>query len=93
MSDPYVPANKLWRVVLRLFRTPALTMPWGRVYYRAEIRKPGLEWMDIRLHEDVHLEQIARMGGTLFAITYIWQLARYGYWQAPLEIEARAAYE
>jgi hypothetical protein len=93
MSDPFVPANAFWRCVLTLCRTPALTMPWRTVYYLPEVRKPTLHWMDIRLHEDVHIEQIDRMGGTTFALVYIWQLIRYGYWNAPLEIEARAAHE
>ena len=92
--DTYVPANALWRRVLKTFDTPALTMPWRTVYYDATVRRDQpILWMEVRLHEDVHIEQIDRMGGIKFAVIYLCQLARYGYWNAPLEIEARAAHE
>ena len=60
---------------------------WHTIYVM-----PGYEnvhWL-IR-HETKHLEQIERDGRLLFAAQYLWWLARYGYWNNPYEIEARAA--
>ncbi len=42
-------------------------------------------------HEAEHLRQIERDGRLVFAVRYLWWLARYGYWNNPYEIEARAA--
>ena len=42
-------------------------------------------------HERKHLEQIERDGRILFSVKYLWWLARYGYWNNPYEVEARAA--
>jgi len=41
-------------------------------------------------HELVHVAQYQRLGGTWpFLRDYLWQCLREGYWNAPLEIEAR----
>ncbi len=41
-------------------------------------------------HELVHVAQYERLGGTWpFLRDYLWQCLREGYWNAPLEIEAR----
>ena len=60
---------------------------WNTIYVL-----PGHE-TDERLlrHERCHLEQIERDGRLLFGIRYLWWLARYGYWNNPYEIAARAA--
>lgn len=60
---------------------------WNTIYLL-----PGSE-LDERLirHEVAHLEQIERDGRLLFTLKYMWWLARYGYWNHPYEIEARAA--
>lgn len=42
-------------------------------------------------HEAKHLEQIKRDGRLVFAVRYLYWLARYGYKNNPYEIEARAA--
>jgi len=59
---------------------------WNTIYLR-----PGYE-NDAALirHEKAHLEQIERDGRVLFSIRYLWWLARYGYWDNPYEVEARA---
>lgn len=81
-------AGPVWHVILSVFRTPAMTMPWGRVYVaRHAVGLPY--WREIVAHERAHLEQIARDGAVWFSIRYLWGLARYGYWQMPYEIEAR----
>jgi hypothetical protein len=42
-------------------------------------------------HEVQHVRQWHRYGRVGFLVRYLWQCARYGYTNAPLEIEARAA--
>lgn len=53
---------------------------------------PGSE-TDLRLrrHESAHWEQARRMGVIRWYVTLLWQYAKYGYWNAPLEREARSA--
>lgn len=41
-------------------------------------------------HEICHVRQWWRYGLVAFPIVYLWQLWHYGYWDAPLEVEARA---
>ena len=61
-------------------------------FWRVIYILPGHEH-DQRLlrHERKHLEQIEREGRLLFAIKYSWWTLRYGYWNNPYEVEARAA--
>lgn len=60
---------------------------WGVIYMI-----PGYETNERLLrHERCHLAQIERDGRIVFAIKYLWWLARYGYWNNPYEVEARAA--
>jgi hypothetical protein len=33
---------------------------------------------------------LARMGTVRYYLTYLYQVLRYGYWDAPMEVEARA---
>jgi hypothetical protein len=42
-------------------------------------------------HEQAHWRQWQRMGTVRYYATYVWQVLRYGYHDAPMEIEARAA--
>ena len=60
---------------------------WDTVYLM-----PGSE-NDASLirHEARHLEQIERDGRVVFAVKYLYWLARYGYRNNPYEMDARAA--
>ena len=40
-------------------------------------------------HEQVHWQQWQRMGTVKYYATYLWQVLRYGYRNAPMEREAR----
>ena len=40
-------------------------------------------------HEQTHWRQYERMGAVRFYVTYLWLLMRHGYWNHPMEIEAR----
>lgn len=41
-------------------------------------------------HEMVHIEQYKRYGLIRFLVLYLWYSARYGYYNNPLEVEARS---
>jgi hypothetical protein len=83
----FVKAEGFWLKVLDLLGCDGLTMPWRTVYIRPAC------WHDKGLwaHEFVHLAQIDRMGPIWFSIRYLYELARYGYRDMPMEIEAREA--
>lgn len=53
---------------------------------------PGHEHnVSLLRHERCHLEQIKREGRLRFAIGYLWELVRHGYWNNKYEVAARAA--
>ena len=63
------------------------TSCWGVIYMA-----PGYELHEALLrHERKHLEQMQRDGKLVYSIKYSYWLLRYGYWNNPYEIEARAA--
>jgi hypothetical protein len=52
------------------------------------------EWMQdarLRRHEAEHWRQARELGTLRFYAVYLYQLIRFGYWDAPLEVAARAA--
>ena len=60
--------------------------PWGIYILPAAMHSQRL----IR-HEQAHWRQWQRMGTVRYYATYLWQVARYGYRNAPMEVEARNA--
>ena len=79
------PARGLIRAWLRLWGFHGIALPpWG-IFILAE------RLADDRLirHEQVHWAQYQRMGAVKFYATYLWQVIRYGYRNAPMEREAR----
>jgi hypothetical protein len=82
----FVMASGFWLWVINRLGCDGLTMPWRTIYMRPEyFYEP-----ELRAHELVHIDQINRLGPVTFSIVYLWQMAKYGYWNMPLEIEARA---
>lgn len=80
-------ATGLFRAYMRLCGFKGWTSFWATVYVL-----PGYESSSRLLrHEAKHLEQIEREGRVRFACKYLWQLCRYGYRNAPYEVEARRA--
>ena len=81
------PARGLIDWVLRRtgFHGVALA-PWGIYILPAAMHSQRL----IR-HEQAHWRQWLRMGTVRYYATYLWQIVRYGYENAPMEVEARAA--
>lgn len=60
--------------------------PWGIYILPAAMHSQRL----IR-HEQAHWRQWQRMGAIRYYATYLWQIVRYGYRNAPMEVEARNA--
>ncbi len=70
---------------LRRTKFHGVTLPPFGIYILEE------KLSNVRLvdHEQVHWEQYKRMGLIRYYLTYLWQVMRYGYWNAPMEVEAR----
>jgi hypothetical protein len=64
---------------------------WASLWRTAYFLPGGMDDHGLVRHELKHLEQIERDGRVLFMVKYVWWLCRYGYWNNPYEIEARAA--
>ena len=81
------PAPHIVRWFLRTFGFGGVTLPPLGIFILAErINEDAL----VR-HEQVHWAQYQRMGIVRFYATYIYQVLRYGYHNAPMEVEARQA--
>lgn len=78
------PATGLIRFVLRRTGFGGVTLPWA-IYLLPE----RIDDLALIRHERKHAEQIERMGAVRFYATYLYQVLRHGYRNAPLEIEAR----
>ena len=81
------PARGLIGLVLRRtgFHGVALA-PWG-IY----ILPAAMHSQRLTRHEQQHWRQWQRMGTVRYYATYLWQIVRYGYRNAPMEVEARNA--
>ena len=60
--------------------------PWG-IY----ILPAAMHSQRLTRHEQAHWRQWQRMGTVRYYATYLWQIVRYGYRNAPMEVEARNA--
>lgn len=79
------PARHIVRWGLRLAGFHGVCLPpWG-VFILAE----RLHDEQLVRHEMVHWQQAQRMGVLRYYLTYIYQVLRYGYRNAPMEREAR----
>lgn len=80
-------ASGFWLWLLDRFGFDGITLPWGAIHMReAFFFDPWL-----REHELQHVRQIERLGRVRFCVRYVYEMVRYGYWQSPLEEEARHA--
>lgn len=70
---------------MNFWRCDGITLPPRAIYVREE------KMTDHRLirHEEIHWEQYKRMGVMKFYVTYVWYTLKYGYWDNPMEVEAR----
>lgn len=83
--------NKIAQLIVRLASIPtpgtdAVTV-WPFIFCKPEYK------YDKKLiaHEREHLKQWIRYGIIGFLPVYLYQYFKFGYWDAPLEIEARKA--
>jgi hypothetical protein len=82
---PIKPARGPVKWVLKATGFGGVTLPpWGIFILPERINEP-----DLRRHEEVHWAQAQRMGIVKYYLTYLWQVLRYGYHDAPMEREAR----
>lgn len=58
---------------------------FGRTVYA---RTPT-PWQDLIWHEHTHVTQYAELGWIRFLSRYGWEIVMYGYYDSPLEKEAR----
>lgn len=83
----YRVAAGFWLWLLDRYGFDGIALPTGSIYLRAtEFNNPWL-----REHELQHIKQMHRLGRVRFVARYFYEMARYGYWQSPLEEEARRA--
>jgi len=64
----------------------AITISKTIAWYRD---KKTLDRQDVRIHEEVHMDQYKRYTWIGFILLYTFYSIKYGYWNNPLEIEAR----
>lgn len=87
-----VERSLLARIAAWWLRSDTMAMVLGRVIHlhgvdtQAFLGNP--RWVR---HELAHVAQYRRMGCGAFLLRYIWWSLRYGYYDNPLEQEARAA--
>jgi hypothetical protein len=81
------PAPLLVRWYLRASGFAGITLPPFGIFILSE----RINDQRLRLHEECHWRQYQRMGFVGFYLRYFWNTLRHGYWNNPMEIEARKA--
>ena len=81
------PARGPVRWFLRRTGFAGITLPPLGIFILAE----RINEAPLIRHEQAHWRQWQRMGTIRFYAAYLWGLARHGYRNHPMEIEARAA--
>lgn len=79
-------AGRLWTWILDWVAFDGMTLPWRAIY----IHPREASNVPLMLHEMAHIGQIERDGPVMWSLYSVWYPIRYGYWQSPHEIEARA---
>lgn len=88
MSDKY---NQKWVHQWINWDSPHCAITIGQITYYADSKEYIDALPEARRHEEKHKEQWKKYGYIGFSIRWIYQLLKYGYENAPLEIEAREA--
>lgn len=83
---PIKPAKRVVLLWMKLTGFRGITLPWAIYLHPTRIAD-----MKLIRHEIKHAEQMKRDGVLRFLVKYLWWSVRYGYWNNPYEIEARAA--
>jgi hypothetical protein len=79
-------AGPFWCFVLPRLGGVAITLPWRTVYILPASAGDDVVWG----HELAHVAQIERDGALMWTLMYLWWCVRFGYWNNPYEVEARA---
>lgn len=75
-----------WLVMFFPKKFSAITISKNTALYR---NSQSLSRTDLRIHEEVHMDQYKRYTWIGFIVLYSYYSIKYGYWNNPLEIEAR----
>ena len=86
MNQPR-PARHIIRWILRTAGFGGVCLPPFGIYILAE----RIHSERLVRHEQAHWAQYERMGFLGFYVTYLWYTIRHGYWNNPMEVEARGA--
>lgn len=81
-----------WRRAAWLFRLPFLSRFVGIALAPGLVLSKWGEWdapVEHWAHEQTHLRQMGELGYPRFLFRYLYECVRFGYWNAPLEVEAR----
>lgn len=84
---PILPAGWFLGLILHVCGFAGITMPNRKIYILPEL----IDDPTLRAHEQRHAMQCQRDGYWTFWFLICWYIVRYGYWNSPYEIEARAA--
>lgn len=84
----------LARIAASKLRSSGAALVWGRTVHLHRITAiQFLSNQRLLLHELCHVRQYQRYGFIGFLARYLWLSIRHGYYNNPLEVEARAAEE
>jgi hypothetical protein len=73
-------------------RSDAVALVIGNTIYLHNIsKKEFLQNIPLLKHELCHVRQYKQQGLIIFLAKYLWYCAKYGYYNNPFEVEARAA--
>jgi hypothetical protein len=78
-------ASGFWLWLLNRLGCDGLSLP----VFGIRIRPECMGDAELIRHEITHCVQMERLGAVRFSVRYLWEFWRYGYWNMPLEIEAR----
>lgn len=77
-------------VAAKKLKVNRVAMVFGKtIHLHNTTKEEFLNDKDWLRHELVHIEQYKRYGTIKFIVFYIWYSIKYGYYNNPLEIEAR----
>jgi hypothetical protein len=86
-ENSWIAALAAWKM-----KTDGVALVLGRTIHLHNVSREDFEasprWVR---HELKHVEQFKRMGFTRFLFVYAWYSFKYGYFNNPLEVEARLA--
>jgi hypothetical protein len=84
----------LAKIAAAKMRSDAVALVIGNTIHLYNIaQKQFLQNTPLLKHELCHVRQYMQYGFTFFLVKYLWYSYKYGYYNNPFEVEARAAEE